>query len=58
MDAFVGALLLLALIFSSLPKPPAPPPRSEEEVLGEAIGKYLKKGIKINVEISNKSQGG
>ncbi|HEY9620630.1 MAG TPA: hypothetical protein V6C78_09690 [Crinalium sp.] len=51
----VCVLALVAAFFFSLSPKKEKPPKSAEEELGEALGKYLKNGVKINVEISNKS---
>jgi predicted hydrocarbon binding protein len=50
MEAICVTAFILAFFFS-LPKKKDPPPKSVEQELGEALGKYLAKGIKINVEV-------
>lgn len=50
MEVLIPALMVLAFALSSIFKQPEPPPKSVEQELGEAIGKYLKKGVKIRVE--------
>jgi len=46
MELVIALIFLLAFAFS-LPKS-EDSPKTEEEVLGEAIANYLKKGIKID----------
>jgi hypothetical protein len=54
MESIIGFILIAAFFLSLLDKPP--PPKSVEQELGEVIGKYLAKGIKVNVELGDREQ--
>jgi hypothetical protein len=56
MDIVLPFILVAALVLSTIFKQQPPSPKSVEEQLGEAIGKYLAKGIKIQVEVNNSKE--
>jgi hypothetical protein len=55
MDAIAIVVLVAAFVLSAIPAK-QPPAKTAEEELGEAIGKYLSKGIKIQVELKQNQE--
>lgn len=43
----LGALWTWDVLFSAPPKPPSPPKTPEQE-LGEVLGKYLSRGVRVD----------
>jgi len=55
MDVVTIVVMVAAFVLSAIPEK-KPLPKIPEQELGEAIGKYLTKGIKIQVEISDRKE--
>lgn len=55
LDIVTVTVMVAAFVLSCIPQK-KPPPKTAEQELGEAIGKYLTKGIKIQVELSEKKE--
>ncbi|HIK39588.1 hypothetical protein HNI00_11520 [Thermoleptolyngbya oregonensis NK1-22] len=51
MDVITLSVMIAGFVLACLKESP-PPPKSTEQQLGEALGKYLEKGVTINVNFN------
>ena len=54
-DVVTVVVMVAAFVLSALPEK-KPPPKTAEQELGEAVTKFLSKGIKVRLEVSEKQE--
>ncbi|MFQ3628314.1 MAG: hypothetical protein SNJ81_12135 [Cyanobacteriota bacterium] len=54
MDVITLSVMIAGFALACLKE--SPPPKSSEQLLGEALGKYLEKGVTINVNVDSRKQ--
>jgi hypothetical protein len=53
MDVITLSVMIAGFVLACLKESP-PPPKSAEQQLGEALGKYLEKGVTIKVNLESR----
>jgi beta-lactam-binding protein with PASTA domain len=55
MDVVTVVVMVAAFMLSALPEKKVPPKTAEQE-FGEAVTKFLSKGVKVRLEVSDKKE--